>query len=199
MALPHLLVCIASSIDPSHRYQAAIAGRKANGFGGGSDPSSASSSNESDSDTEVDGQVNGKSSANKRDPNSVPVIKSRKQREKIAKFAEMSKLRSQWESGNIRPIADDEEDEEPRKEDTSKEDLIKLRQRLCLGRSESMRQVFEKAAREGASALNPVQRSSTQLIDVTIKAGSIKVCWSNSMILEQYLMIIFSHFRLFVT
>lgn len=47
------------------------------------------------------------------------------QSEKIAKFAAMSKLKSQRESGNIHPTAVDVEDEELLKEETSKEDLKK--------------------------------------------------------------------------
>lgn len=82
-----------------------------------------------------------------------------KRKEKAVPFARLSALKSQWESGVI--VNDDDEDDDNEKtnghngnhengdDDLTKngdvkEELYKLRQRICLGRSASMRQIYER-------------------------------------------------------
>lgn len=53
----------------------------------------------------------------------------------------MSSLKSQWETGSVTATKEERMEEK-------KEELNKLRQRICLGRSESMKAVYEKACQD---------------------------------------------------
>ncbi|GIX67654.1 xin actin-binding repeat-containing protein 2 [Caerostris darwini] len=68
------------------------------------------------------------------------VIKSSKHKEKVV-FSGMSSLKSQWETGSVAATKEEKIEEK-------KEELNKLRQRICLGRSESMKAVYEKACQD---------------------------------------------------
>ncbi|GFR11418.1 xin actin-binding repeat-containing protein 2 [Trichonephila clavata] len=80
------------------------------------------------------------------------VVKSSKHKEKVV-FSGMSSLKSQWETGSVAATKEEKIEEK-------KEELNKLRQRICLGRSESMKAVYEKACQDttktGASRPEPV-------------------------------------------
>lgn len=56
-------------------------------------------------------------------------------------FSGMSSLKSQWETGSVAVTKEEKMEEK-------KEELNKLRQRICLGRSESMKAVYEKACQD---------------------------------------------------
>lgn len=56
-------------------------------------------------------------------------------------FSGMSSLKSQWETGSVAATKEERMEEK-------KEELNKLRQRICLGRSESMKAVYEKACQD---------------------------------------------------
>lgn len=61
----------------------------------------------------------------------------------------MSSLKSQWETGSVAATKEEKMEEK-------KEELNKLRQRICLGRSESMKAVYEKACQD-TSKVKPEQ------------------------------------------
>ncbi|XP_071044544.1 F-actin-monooxygenase MICAL3 isoform X12 [Parasteatoda tepidariorum] len=92
------------------------------------------------------------------------VIKPSKHKEKVV-FSGMSSLKSQWESGSVTATKEERIEEK-------KEELNKLRQRICLGRSESMKAVYEKACQDTAK---PVV-SRTEAVDIgrDVKATRIK-------------------------
>ncbi|RWS05111.1 reticulocyte-binding protein 2-like isoform X4 [Dinothrombium tinctorium] len=124
------------------RYQSAVTGeRKSSENGYDSSESELSDDDETDSN----------------------VVRETKRREKIA-FSGLSSLKSQWESGSV-------PSEEVSKEEEKKEQLYRLRQRICLGRSASMRQVYENACHENNVTSN---RSNSVHIDSKIKAVSLK-------------------------
>lgn len=96
------------------------------------------------------------------------------QKEKVIPFAGLSSLKSQWESGNVNGAegANDAEDVEVVDGDV-KEELYKLRQRICLGRSASMRQMYEK----GGPALSITQSNGFNHRQETVVVGSsVKAC-----------------------
>ena len=72
------------------------------------------------------------------------VIKPSKHKEKVV-FSGMSSLKSQWETGSVAATKEERMEEK-------KEELNKLRQRICLGRSESMKAVYEKACQDTTKA-----------------------------------------------
>ncbi|XP_076353230.1 uncharacterized protein LOC143248614 [Tachypleus tridentatus] len=91
------------------------------------------------------------------------VVKERKKKEKV-KFVEMSNLKSQWESGNVgKP--------EARGADT-KDELSKLRQKMCLGRSESKRALYERACKEAEN--NLVSKTASVELGNELKTVNIK-------------------------
>ncbi|CAL1280947.1 unnamed protein product [Larinioides sclopetarius] len=75
------------------------------------------------------------------------VIKSSKHKEKVV-FSGMSSLKSQWETGSVAATKEEKIEEK-------KEELNKLRQRICLGRSESMKAVYEKACQDKPVVARP--------------------------------------------
>ncbi len=75
-------------------------------------------------------------------------------------------MKSQWETGKINSNKEDHE------EDT-KEELAKLRQKLSLGRSESMKQTYERACKESSSE-TAANRSDAIILDSSVKTVSIK-------------------------
>lgn len=60
----------------------------------------------------------------------------------------MSSLKSQWETGSVAATKEERMEEK-------KEELNKLRQRICLGRSESMKAVYEKACQDTTKGERP--------------------------------------------
>lgn len=86
--------------------------------------------------------------------------------EKIV-FSGMSTLKSQWEHGAINSAINSSKDHE----DEKKEELENLRQKVCSGRSESLKQVFERASKESTGE---VIRSETVILDTSIKTETIK-------------------------
>lgn len=109
-------------------------------------------------------------------PQNSSVIRESKGREKVVPFAGLSSLKSQWESGNVNGTEANDGDETEVVDGELKEELYKLRQRICLGRSASMRQMYEK----GGPTLSVSQpngfthRQETALVASSVKACSIK-------------------------
>ncbi|XP_074601033.1 uncharacterized protein LOC141855049 isoform X2 [Brevipalpus obovatus] len=130
------------------RYQSAAAGDKM------ADIHAESSSGES-SDEEGD----------------LTLVRETKTKEKVP-FAGLSSLRSQWESGTV-PKGENPSDE-PIQDDDTKTELYKLRQKICLGRSASMRQMYEKGC-VGSPSVSPAPRAPESLnIESSGKATSLK-------------------------
>lgn len=108
------------------------------------------------------------------------VIRESKGREKVIPFAGLSSLKSQWESGTVNGTEASNDGEEGKSEVVDgdvKEELYKLRQRICLGRSASMRQMYEKGGPTLSVAAQPngcTHRQETALVANSVKAGSIK-------------------------
>ncbi|GFT95267.1 xin actin-binding repeat-containing protein 2 [Nephila pilipes] len=92
------------------------------------------------------------------------VIKSSKHKEKVV-FSGMSSLKSQWETGSVAATKEEKIEEK-------KEELNKLRQRICLGRSESMKAVYEKACQDTTKAA--VSRPEPVDIGREVKATRLK-------------------------
>ncbi|XP_049274926.1 uncharacterized protein LOC119404674 isoform X7 [Rhipicephalus sanguineus] len=92
------------------------------------------------------------------------VVRETKTKEKVV-YEGLSSLKSQWESGTVNS-------HQERTEET-KEELAKLRKKMCLGRSESMRQVYQKAVEDA----NRIQAGRAEQISVEgqeARATSIK-------------------------
>nr|XP_037288006.1 LIM domain and actin-binding protein 1-like isoform X12 [Rhipicephalus microplus] len=92
------------------------------------------------------------------------VVRETKTKEKVV-YEGLSSLKSQWESGAV-------SSHQERTEET-KEELAKLRKKMCLGRSESMRQVYQKAVEDA----NRIQAGRAEQISVEgqeARATSIK-------------------------
>ncbi|XP_022240369.1 uncharacterized protein LOC106458450 [Limulus polyphemus] len=112
----------------------------------------------------VSGQENGEmSSSGEDEDDDSSVVRGSKKKEKV-KFVEMSNLKSRWENGKVGK-------HEGRGVDR-REELSKLRQRICLGRSESMRAVYERACKEAENNIP----SKTESINLgrEVKAVSLK-------------------------
>ncbi|XP_076347353.1 uncharacterized protein LOC143245191 isoform X2 [Tachypleus tridentatus] len=112
----------------------------------------------------VSGQENGEvSSSSEEEDEDSSVVRESKKKEKV-KFDEMSTLKSQWESGKV--------GKHEGRGDDKKEELSKLRQKICLGRSESMRAVYERACKESEGSVP----SRTESINLgrDVKAVNIK-------------------------
>ncbi|GBM63710.1 hypothetical protein AVEN_147640-2 [Araneus ventricosus] len=92
------------------------------------------------------------------------VIKSSKHKEKVV-FSGMSSLKSQWETGSVAATKEEKIEEK-------KEELNKLRQRICLGRSESMKAVYEKACQDTSKPV--VARPDPVDIGREVKANRLK-------------------------
>lgn len=133
-------------------YQSAATGEKM------SENRSESSSDES-SDNEGTGGVN--------------CVRESKKKEKVP-FAGLSSLRSQWESGTV-PKGENPSDEPPTDSNETKDELFKLRQKICLGRSASMRQMYEKACNGSSKSVSPLPRQPESLsIESSAKATLLK-------------------------
>lgn len=105
-----------------------------------------------------------------RDPS---VIRESKGREKVVPFAGLSSLKSQWESGNVNSTEGNDNEEAEVVDGDLKEELYKLRQRICLGRSASMRQMYEK----GGPTLHVAQSNGfTHRQETALVAGNVKAC-----------------------
>lgn len=89
------------------------------------------------------------------------VVKGSARREKV-KF-DISSLKSQWEQGSLGGPKEDYKEEQ-------RGELAALRQKMCLGRSESMRQVYERACKENGD----VVRSESIILDTPVKTNFIK-------------------------
>ncbi|XP_077550278.1 uncharacterized protein LOC144163271 isoform X3 [Haemaphysalis longicornis] len=92
------------------------------------------------------------------------VVKETRAKEKVV-YEGLSSLKSQWETGTVNS-------HQERTEET-KEELAKLRKKMCLGRSESMRQVYQKAVEDA----NRIQAGRAEQISVEgqeARATSIK-------------------------
>lgn len=92
------------------------------------------------------------------------VVKEKRTKEKVV-YEGLSSLKNQWETGNVNNYRE--------KTEETKEELAKLRKKMCLGRSESMRQVYQKAVEDA----NKIQAGRAELISVEgqeAKATSIK-------------------------
>ena len=78
-----------------------------------------------------------------------------KRKEKAIRFAGLSVLKSQWESGIVSENNNNENEENDgnaggnSNEGDVKEELFKLRQRICLGRSASLKQIYENGGCHG--------------------------------------------------
>ncbi|XP_022255159.1 kinesin-related protein 4-like [Limulus polyphemus] len=109
---------------------------------------------------EENGEILGSSEDEDYDPS---VVRESKKKEKV-KFVEMSNLKSQWESGNVgKPEA---------KGADTKDELNKLRQKMCLGRSESKRALYERACKEAES--NLASKSASVELGNEVKTVNIK-------------------------
>lgn len=95
-----------------------------------------------------------------------------KKKEVAVPFTGLSSLKSQWESGSVAVDNDDGLTSKDVKAET-KEELYKIRQRICLGRSASMRQVYEKGV-PSENGHNGSCRSDTVVIGSRLKAVFIK-------------------------
>lgn len=103
------------------------------------------------------------------------VVKETKAKEKVV-YEGLSSLKSQWESGTVNSHQD-------RAEET-KEELAKLRKKMCLGRSESMRQVYQKAVEDA----NRVQAGRAEQISVEgqeARATSIKEKFEAGVVIQE--------------
>ena len=80
-------------------------------------------------------------------------------------FSELSSLKSQWETGSVSSVTEEAE--------RNKEELENLRKNLSLGRSESLKQVYERAIKESHTT-ESANRSDAVVMDSSIKIGSIK-------------------------
>lgn len=78
----------------------------------------------------------------------------------------MSSLKSQWETGSVAATKEERMEEK-------KEELNKLRQRICLGRSESMKAVYEKACQD-TTIVKPERSEAVIDIGREVKAIRIK-------------------------
>lgn len=133
-------------------YQSAAIGERM------SDNRSESSSDES-SDNEGTGDAN--------------CVRESKKKEKVP-FAGLSSLRSQWESGTV-PKGENPSDDPPTESSETKDELFKLRQKICLGRSASMRQMYEKACNGSNKSVSPLPRQPESLnIESSAKATLLK-------------------------
>lgn len=81
-------------------------------------------------------------------------------------FSGMSSLKSQWETGSVAATKEERMEEK-------KEELNKLRQRICLGRSESMKAVYEKACQDTTTG-KPERPESVIDLPRDVKAIRIK-------------------------
>jgi len=79
-------------------------------------------------------------------------------------FSGLSSLKSQWETGSIAGGKDEAE--------ATRDELEDLRKKLSLGRSESMRQTYERAVKESHN--ETANRSDAYVIDSSVKTTSIK-------------------------
>lgn len=77
----------------------------------------------------------------------------------------MSSLKSQWETGSVTATKEERIEEK-------KEELTKLRQRICLGRSESMKAVYEKACQDTSKPV--VSRPDPVDLGHEVKATRLK-------------------------
>ena len=80
-------------------------------------------------------------------------------------FSELSSLKSQWETGSVSLVTEEAE--------RNKEELENLRKNLSLGRSESLKQVYERAIKESNTS-ESTNRSDSLVLDSSVKIGSIK-------------------------
>ncbi|XP_054162671.1 uncharacterized protein LOC128960577 isoform X2 [Oppia nitens] len=78
---------------------------------------------------------------------------------------DLSSLKSQWETGSISANKDES--------DATKDELEELRKKLSLGRSESLKEVYERTIKESHNSENGGHRSEI-VLDSPIKANSIK-------------------------
>lgn len=85
------------------------------------------------------------------------------QSEIMALSGQLSSLKSQWETGSVASNKDET--------DPTKEELENLRKNLSLGRSESLKQVYERAIKESETA---AKSSDAVLLDSNVKTNSIK-------------------------
>ncbi|XP_053203239.1 uncharacterized protein LOC128387949 isoform X2 [Panonychus citri] len=112
------------------------------------------------------------------DEGELTLVRETKRKEKVP-FVGLSALRSQWENGSVPRGGSGvvgggggENVDEPAREDNgTKDELYKLRQRICLGRSASMRQVYEKG---GNLSVSPSPRTESLQIESSVKAISLK-------------------------
>ena len=118
-----------------------------------------SDNHENDSSNESENEVNEVNGA----------IRESKRKEKIP-FTDLSSLKSQWETGSV--AASGHSDHERSNQDEKREELFKLRERICLGRSASMRQVYEKACNVSKVPLS--SRSESLHFESSVKANSLK-------------------------
>lgn len=77
----------------------------------------------------------------------------------------MSNLKSQWETGSVSATKEERMEEK-------KEELNKLRQRICLGRSESMKAVYEKACQD--TSKSKPERTENVDLGRDVKANRLK-------------------------
>ncbi|XP_015788517.1 LIM domain and actin-binding protein 1 isoform X2 [Tetranychus urticae] len=129
------------------RYQSAISGEKMTEKEADSCSSSGDSSDE-------EGELH--------------LVRETKRKEKVP-FVGLSALRSQWETGKV--PRGESLDEPIREDNGTKDELYKLRQRICLGRSASMRQVYEKG---GNLSVSPSPKTESLHIESSVKAISLK-------------------------
>ncbi|XP_064476974.1 uncharacterized protein LOC135390920 isoform X3 [Ornithodoros turicata] len=117
----------------------------------------------------ISGDRNGTidSSESEEDEDEEPSVhKERKAREKVVVFEGLSTLKSQWESGNVNNHQEEKEE--------VKEELAKLRKKMCLGRSESMRQVYQKAVEDANRTPVSARTEAVTLDGQEVKATDIK-------------------------
>ncbi|CAN8004412.1 unnamed protein product [Ixodes hexagonus] len=122
------------------------------------------------------GDAHSMESEEENDDNDDPsVVKEKRTKEKVV-YEGLSSLKNQWESGNVNNGRE-------RSEET-RDELAKLRKKMCLGRSESMRQVYQKAVEDA----NKVQAGRSELISVEgqeAKATSIKEKFETGVVAQE--------------
>ncbi|UYV67522.1 LIMA1 [Cordylochernes scorpioides] len=106
---------------------------------------------------------NGDASSESEDEEGESHVINKNDKEQIS-FSGLSNLKSQWEQGAVKTQREEIVE-------MKKEELKRLRQRMCLGRSESMRQVYEKACHE---ATTPTRSETAVTLDNLIQADKIK-------------------------
>ncbi|XP_040355186.2 uncharacterized protein LOC8031447 isoform X13 [Ixodes scapularis] len=122
------------------------------------------------------GDAHSTESEEENDDNDDPsVVKEKRTKEKVV-YEGLSSLKNQWESGSVNNGRE--------KSEETREELAKLRKKMCLGRSESMRQVYQKAVEDA----NKVQAGRSELISVEgqeAKAISIKEKFETGVVAQE--------------